>query len=262
MLSVQDIAQFLEKFAPAMLAEDWDNVGLLMGDHQMPVARVMTCLTITDASAAEAIGSRANLIVTHHPLPFRPLKRLTAESHEGKLLWQLAGARISVFSPHTAFDSAEQGINQRLATGLGLVEIAPLVPAENGALGAGRVGRLPMPASLGELASRVKRLLAIEHIQAVGLLDRAVERVAVACGSAGEFIPVATDAACQALVTGEVRFHGCLEAESLGLGLVLAGHFASERFAVEALAHVLADQFPSLEVWASRSEKDPLNWLS
>jgi dinuclear metal center YbgI/SA1388 family protein len=261
MLSVHDITQFLEQFAPAALAEDWDNVGLLVGDRQMPVTRVMTCLTITEASAAEAIASRADLIVTHHPLPFRPLKRLTVDSHEGKLLWQLAGARISVYSPHTAFDSAEQGINQRLAAGLGLMEIAPLVPAEIGALGAGRMGRLPAPASLGELATQVKRLLAIEHVQAVGPLDGPFERVAVACGSAGEFIPVAAEAGCQALVTGEVRFHGCLEAESLGLGLVLAGHFASERFAVEALAQVLADQFPSLEVWASRNEKDPLNWL-
>ena len=261
MLCVADIAGFLERFAPTALAEDWDNVGLLVGDFERPVERVMTCLTITDASAHEAIAAQADLIVTHHPLPFRPLKRLTAETHEGRLLWQLIGARISIYSPHTAFDSADEGINQRLATGLGLVDIAPLVPAEGDGPGAGRMGRLTKPVSLAELNARVKKLLSIEHAQAVGPLDARVERVAVACGSAGEFISLAADAACQALVTGEVRFHGCLEAEALGLHLVLAGHFASERFAVEALAQVLAQEFPSLEVWASRSENDPVHWL-
>src|SRR5262245_23502074 len=119
MHTVSDVAQFLDEFAPAALAESWDNVGLLVGDFDRKVERVMTCLTITPDSAREAVESGADLVVSHHPLPFRPIKRLTVDTSEGRLLWQLMGAGISVFSPHTAFDSAEQGINQRLATGLG-----------------------------------------------------------------------------------------------------------------------------------------------
>jgi putative NIF3 family GTP cyclohydrolase 1 type 2 len=103
--------------------------------------------------------------------------------------------------------------------------------------------------------------LSIEHAQVVGPLDQPIRTVGVACGSAGEFVPAARAAGCDALVTGEVRFHTCLEAESLGLGLVLAGHFASERFAVEQLAQVLAEAFPGAEVWASDTERDPLQWL-
>jgi dinuclear metal center YbgI/SA1388 family protein len=118
MHTVAHIAEFLDKFAPPALAESWDNVGLLVGRSEQPVERVMTCLTITPESAAEAVTNQANLIVSHHPLPFRPLKRLTGETSEGRLLLDLIAAGIAVYSPHTAFDSAEEGINQRLAAGL------------------------------------------------------------------------------------------------------------------------------------------------
>ncbi len=260
-LTVADVARFFDAFAPPALAEEWDNVGLLVGRGNQAISRVMTCLTITQASAREAVDEGAQLIVSHHPLPFRPLRRLTADSGEGSLLLALIEAGIAVFSPHTAFDSARQGINQRLAEGLQLVDVAPLVPAIEPGQGAGRHGRLPAAVTLAELAAAVKRLLAIDHLQAVGPLERPVERVAVACGSAGEFIGPARAAGCDCLLTGEVRFHACLQAESLDLGLVLAGHFASERFAVEQLAMVLAAEFPELEVWASRWEADPLQWL-
>ncbi len=142
-----------------------------------------------------------------------------------------------------------------------LLDIAPLVPGEQTDLGAGRYGQLDRPLELDELAIRVKQLLRIDNVQAVGPLAAPVRRVAVACGSAGEFLAPAAAAGCDCLVTGEVRFHTCLEAESLGVGLVLAGHFASERFAVEQLAGVLAERFPALEVWASKQEKDPIHWL-
>lgn len=261
MHTINDVARFLYEFAPPYLAESWDNVGLLVGRAGDRVERVMTCLTITPESAAEAVARDAQLIVSHHPLPFRPLKRLTDETSEGRLLLELMAARIAVFSPHTAFDSAQQGINQRLAAGLALSEIAPLVPGEQLGAGSGRWGVLDAPLRLDELARRVKTLLAIDNVQAVGVLDAAVRKVAVACGSAGEFLAPAAAAGCEVLVTGEVRFHTCLEAESRGMGLVLAGHFASERFAVEQLADVLAAQFPALEVWPSQREKDPLHWL-
>jgi dinuclear metal center YbgI/SA1388 family protein len=221
----------------------------------------MTCLTITPDSAAEAVAERAGLIVTHHPLPFRPQARLTADTPDGRLLLQLIEAQIAVYSPHTAFDSAAAGINQRLAEGLGLVDMQVLVPAAQPPLGAGRYGRLPQAHSLEQIAGRVKSFLGIEHVQLVGTLDRPIARVAVACGSAGEFAGPAKSAECDCLVTGEVRFHTALEAKATGLALVLAGHFASERFAVVDLAGILAGQFPQLTVWASQQERDPLVWL-
>jgi dinuclear metal center YbgI/SA1388 family protein len=235
----------------------------------------MTCLTITPAAAAEAIRDRADLIVAHHPLPFKPLKRLTADQTTGRILLDLIRAGIAIYSPHTAFDSAAAGINQQLAEGLGLRQIEPLEcgppqgrraeAAENAPieplLGAGRFGRLPQPMVLGQLAARLKQFLQIGGLHAVGHLQTPIDRVAVACGSAGEFLDLAIDRGCQVLITGETRLHTCYEAEARGIALLLAGHYASERFGVEGLATVLAGQFPLLTVWASRQETDPLVWL-
>lgn len=259
MQTVKAIAEFLEHFAPAHLAETWDNVGLLVGDPDGRVQRLLTCLTVTPQSAAEAIEAEVDLIVTHHPFPFRPMNRLTTDTTTGRLLLELIAARIAVYSPHTAFDSAEEGINQRLAEGLGLREIEPLVPHDDG-LGSGRCGRLGQRIALEKLVDRVKQFLSIQRLQFVGDSEQPVRKVAVACGSAGEFLEPAKQLRCDALLVGETQFHTCLEAEAAGVGLVMPGHFASERFAVECLAELLARQFTDLDVWASRRERDPIRW--
>lgn len=263
MTTLRELCQFLDELAPRHLAEEWDNVGLLVGDPAQPVGRVMTCLTITPATAAEAVRERADLIVTHHPLPFKPLTRITSDHTPGRLLLQLIRAGIAVHSPHTAFDSAAAGINQQLAQGLELVQIAPLVPAgpEGEAasnFGSGRLGRFAQPTKLSIVAARLKHFLKIDSLHAVGLPAKTIETAAVACGSAGSFLAPAMEAGCQLLVTGETSFHTCLEAEANGVALLLTGHYASERFGVERLAETLAARFSSLVVWASRDERDPI----
>ncbi|MGA2035247.1 MAG: Nif3-like dinuclear metal center hexameric protein [Thermoguttaceae bacterium] len=260
MPAIHHIASFLDRFAPVGLAEEWDNVGLLVGDRTREVRRVMTCLTITPASAAEAVGREADLIVAHHPLPFSALKRLTIDTLAGRLLLDLIAARIAVYSPHTAFDSAPGGINQRLAVGLGLRGITPLTTYADGR-SAGRMGWLDNPCTLAVLGQRLKEFLHLERLQMVGNGGQSVRTLAVACGAAGELLGAAHAAGCDAMLLGEARFHTCLEAEALGVGLLLPGHFASERFALEHLADVLAERFPPCEVWASRSERDPLQWI-
>jgi dinuclear metal center YbgI/SA1388 family protein len=260
MLPLGSIVRFLHELAPLRLAEDWDNVGLLVGDANRGVQRLMTCLTITPATAGEAVAESADLVVSHHPLPFRPLPRLTTETTPGRLLLDLAAARIAVYSPHTAWDSAAEGINEQLAQRLGLRGIAPLVPAPEGQ-GTGRWGWLEDPLSFDELADRVRHGLHLAHVQAVGPAPRTIRTVAVACGAAGELLAAARQAGCDAMVTGETNFHTCLEAEACDVGLILTGHYASERLGVEHLAQLLAAQFPGLEVWASRAERDPLRWV-
>jgi dinuclear metal center YbgI/SA1388 family protein len=126
MPSVAAVVEWLERFAPRELAADWDNVGLLLGDRAAPAGRVMTCLTVTPESAAEAVERQAGLVVTHHPILFRPVQRLTTDTPEGRMLLSLIRAGVAVYSPHTAFDNTRGGINEMLARRLGLAEVTPL----------------------------------------------------------------------------------------------------------------------------------------
>jgi dinuclear metal center YbgI/SA1388 family protein len=261
MPSIGEIVASLESFAPPALAEDWDNVGLLVGSTDWPAKRVLTCLTVTPATVAEAVEQRVELIVAHHPLPFHSLRTITTATTAGRLLLQLIEARIGVYSPHTAFDSAQAGINQHLAMGLDLQQIEPLIPAADTAeteIGTGRIGSTGGQISLIEMVQRVKLFLGIDTVRVVGSDEQPVGKVAIACGSGGSLLSKAVERGCDCLVTGEITFHGCLEAEARGVGLVLPGHFASERFALLSLADYLADQHSGVEVWASRREADPL----
>ena len=268
MATIADVVEFLQEHAPLELAEDWDNVGMLLGDPQRSISGVMTCLTLTLDVADEAIERGAQLVLTHHPILFRPVQQITTATAEGRMLLRLIEAGVAVYSAHTAYDSAGTGINQQLAELFGLTRIGALRAGtsepddRSGARspGAGRFGVLPAPLTLGALLQDARERLALEHLCYVG--DRAlqVSSLAVACGSAAEFLPDAVRHGCQALLTGEARFHACLQARELGIALILVGHYASERPAMERLAEIVAREFPGLTTWASQREASPLRW--
>ena len=257
---IQEILTDLEQHIPLSLAETWDNVGLLLGDARIEARGIMTCLTLTAEVADEAIRAGANLVITHHPILFKAVKRLTTDTSEGRLLLALIRAGVSVYSPHTAFDSAREGINQQIAAALGLQEIQPIRPQPNSSAGAGRWGTLAHPVTLADLLQQLRAICPAEHFTYVGDLDHACDQVAIACGAAGEFLPEAAALGCQVFITGETRFHTCLEARALGTALVMVGHYASERPAVEQLARQLHARWPALPVWASRVETDPVRF--
>ena len=241
----------MRRIAPPELAEDWDNVGLLIGDPDDPVDTIRTCLTITSDVVDQVVELPSCVVIAHHPLPFRPVGRLTPDDYAGGMVRRLIRGGVSVYSAHTAYDSASGGINDQWCWRLGMGASEPLEvlgdePVEGSkAVGRGRKGQLREAIEASELARRcsIRRAARV-----TGDPNRPVQSVAVACGSGGGLLPLVIQAGCDALVTGEMSYHQCLEARAAGVSVVLTGHFGSERFAMEELAERLSHEFPDLNV--------------
>lgn len=267
-LKLNAVCEFLERFAPSQLAESWDNVGLLIGDRDQVVEGVVTCLTVTPEVVDEAIEADADLIVTHHPMPFRALKRITSSDTVGQMLLKLIKHGIAVYSPHTAFDSCAEGINFQLAKAMGLSDIQPLIPVDllgvsgpTSQVGTGRWGTLESKNTpLATVAEKAKQATKASMVKVVGRSTAEIKTIAIGCGSAGELLTSAIEKKLDCLILGETSFHTCLEAKAQNIALILVGHYASERFAVEQLASVLGSAFPTANVWCSRKDVDPVHF--
>lgn len=257
MTNLNEVLDFLDCIAPLRTAEDWDNVGLLLGDPKDKVCKVMTCLTITDSVLQEAVGMGIDLLVTHHPLPFKPLQRITSSTTTGRLLLDAARNRIAIYSPHTAWDNADEGINAQLANMLELTQVQPMVRrmVAGTPIGSGRKGAFTEPASLEHIRERLARHLPEMQWRCTQESNHSIRSMGIMCGSGGSLIAAAKSEGCDALLTGEATYHQCLEAEASGIALLLIGHFASEAFAMKKLATMIAASFPNLLVQASARER-------
>jgi dinuclear metal center YbgI/SA1388 family protein len=262
MPTLDAVTAALEHLAPLRLAAAWDAVGLLVAPRRQAITRVMTCLTLTPDVAAEAVREQADLVVSHHPLPFRPVPRITSATGPGRVLLELIGAGAGIWSSHTAWDSAAGGINDQLADLLGLAHVSPLEPdGDLPAVGFGRAGTVAGECRLADLAARAAAAVGAKHVQIAGDPNRPAGRVGIVCGSGGDCIEQVVRAGCDTLLTGEIKLHQATDAVAAGMGVVAVGHHASERFSMDVLAHRLAAAVEGLVCWASRDERDPLGWL-
>lgn len=249
MTTVNDILQFLETLAPPELKMEWDNVGLLCGDRAAEVTRVLVALDPFEHVCREAAQRGAQLLVTHHPLIFRPLKSVTQDSAVGRSILLLSRHGISAVNAHTNLDIACGGVNDVLARALGLCDIRP-IGSEN-LLRAG----VCAPQTLPEFLAQVKSALGCPGLRYVDA-GKPVRRVAVGGGSCADEMDEALRAGCDTFVTADVKYNQFWDAQALGLNLIDAGHFATENPVVAALAEQLAAQFPEIAVMQSENHRD------
>jgi dinuclear metal center YbgI/SA1388 family protein len=256
------IAALDARYDPA-LAESWDAVGLVCGDPDEAVGRVLFAVDPTTAVVDEVIGTGADLLVTHHPLLLTPVHGVPADDPKGRLVHRLIRAGAGLFVAHTNADRAPgSGVNAALADVLGLTGAVPLEPAgTDPRAGLGRVGELPEPMSLRAFAERVADALpaTVGGVRAAGDPDRLIRRVAVCGGSGGSLLEAAAAAGADVFLTSDLKHHPVSDAgEVEGPTLCDVAHFASEWPWLPVAADLLArDLAGRVEVDVSQLRTDP-----
>lgn len=242
MSTVFDLYSAIDQFAPFSLSMDFDNTGILVGDRHQPVSKVLLALdcTMDVVNYAKEIG--AQLIITHHPVIFHPIKRV----NEDNVVYHLIRSQIAVISAHTNLDIAEGGVNDVLAQAIGLQNISGLElldPAAQSYLG--RIGTLLNPISASEFAALVKESL---HARSVKFADAGnkIQKVALCSGSGADCLASALAAGADALLTSEVKQHEYLNAAAADISIFDAGHFDTEDIVTETLKEKLAGIFPDI----------------
>ncbi|WP_295579004.1 Nif3-like dinuclear metal center hexameric protein [uncultured Oscillibacter sp.] len=252
-----EIEERLFQLAPGEGTMDWDNVGLLLGDPERSVERVLVALDITEAVADEAIARDCQMIVAHHPIMncrWLPVQSIREDTPQGHLLRKLLRREICAVCMHTNLDVAWGGVNDALAEALRLEDPGPL--CENGL---GRVGTLPQPMALADFARFVSRALGCNGLRYADA-GRPVCRVGVGGGACGDFADDAIAAGCDTYVTADLSYHQFLDAPGKGVNLIDAGHFPTENPVCAKLISFLTEQFPALSVFKSASHREVIQY--
>jgi dinuclear metal center YbgI/SA1388 family protein len=240
------ILNVLEEIAPSSAAEEWDNPGLQVGHLSQEIMKIFISLDPTLKAVRKAFKRNAQLLLTHHSLIFRPLSNLDQQIYPGDVISEALGKGISIVSAHTNLDVVQGGINDILADLFGLQDVEVLEDRNDLGIegaGLGRIGNLPAPLKLGQMTKKVKEILGTERVKVVGQKNRRIGRVAVVGGAGGATVSMASKKGARLLITGDVRHHEALEAESLGLALIDAGHFYTEKAALGPFGDRLKDAF-------------------
>ncbi|SKB90716.1 dinuclear metal center protein, YbgI/SA1388 family [Lachnospiraceae bacterium] len=245
----------LFELAPVELAEDWDNVGLLIGRPEKEIRRIYLAVDATDDVIEHAEAFGADLLLTHHPMIFKPMKKITGDDFIGRRALELIRNDISYIALHTNFDIACMA--EAAADRLGLNDTEVLEVTHETELvreGLGRVGSLPRIMSLSECAELVKKLFNLQHVKVFGNPDDEVETVAILPGSGGSEISCALAHDADVYVTGDISHHEGLDANMQGLSIIDAGHYGIEKIFMEYMQNYFRKNMPEMAVRSESAE--------
>lgn len=260
---VIDIGNEIEKFAPEFLKEDYDNVGLMVGDEQKEVKKVLLSLDCTNEVIREAIELNVDLIITHHPLLFKKPKNIVKGDLLGNKIITLIQKDIALYSCHTNLDSARDGINETLVRMLGFDSDLIIEPAEvdnykDG--GIGRVVKLEKELTLDCIIKIIKNNLNVKNMRIVRGNDK-VKALAIINGSGQDFFYKAKDLGVDCIITGDTTYHFASDFKEMGISIIDAGHFSTEFIAFLNTMEFLKEKFKDVEFITSKKSNDPYEFI-
>lgn len=224
-------------------AMDWDNVGLLVGDRETEVRTILLAVDATDAVIEQAVSLGADMIITHHPMIFRGMKRITAEDFIGRRILKLVQHGIACYAMHTNFDVGDMGFAAAERIRMQKQEVLEFTGEADGkTLGIGVKGELPEAMTVLHVAKLVKQVFAIENVRIFGEPEHMVKRAAIVPGSGGGEIRYALEAGAEVLITGDIDHHEGLDAAAQGLDIIDAGHFGLEHIFTDFMEAFLEER--------------------
>ena len=253
-MKVKEVARIIEEFAPLDTAAEWDNTGLCIGDPEAEVTGVMVGFDCTAELIAEAVSRGANMVVTHHPLIFRGVKRITPGSFLGSAITLAIKHDIAVYAAHTNADKADCGVNTLMAGRLGLTGCEIL-----SADGFGLVGNLPSPMGSGQFIEFVKRQFSLKMLRCSKPVEGQVGRVAICSGSGGSLLEDALASGAHAYICGDLSYHQFFTEP--GFMVIDIGHFESEIDIVAKLISVLEEKISTFAVLRTEKDNNPIHYF-
>ena len=244
-MKVKDIIKVIEDFAPLSIQEGWDNCGLCVGSPEDEVNSVLLALDCTPALIDEAVECGADMIITHHPLIFSGLKRISPDNMVGEAVIKAIKSGISIYAAHTNADKVLEGVSGAMASRLGLENVTVL-DADADGVGLGAVGDLPQAMTAEQLIGLVKERFGLKMMRVSRPAGGLISRVAMCGGSGGSLIGAAQKAGAQLYISGDISYHNFFTPE--GFMIMDIGHYESEIDIVEILFSLIKKNFPTFAV--------------
>ena len=257
-MRIKQIINTIEEFAPLALQEDFDNSGLQVGDVSQKLQGILLCLDVTPEVIDEAIELDCNLIISHHPLLFRPLRTLTGQTYIERCVIKACKNDLVIYAAHTNLDNAWGGMNFYLAEKIGLQNIRFLKPTELG--GSGSIGELVAPEEEESFLERIRDIFQLKSLQHSPFTGKMIQEVAL-CGGSGAFlIPNALEAGADVFLTGEARYNDYYDVED-HLLLAVLGHYETEHYTKEVFFDVISKKIPNFAIHFSNANTNPVNYM-
>ncbi|MBQ4522784.1 MAG: Nif3-like dinuclear metal center hexameric protein [Lachnospiraceae bacterium] len=261
-MKCKDVIRELEKLSPREYAMEWDNVGLLVGKEESEVKKILLALDPTLEVIQKAVEVKADMLITHHPLLFSPIKSITPKNAIGQKLFLLMEHGISCYAMHTNFDVLG-GMADLAGNKLGLNRQEPLEETavlDGNSVGIGKVGELPEEVSIKVLAEKIKDIFSLDKVMVYGNVEQKVKRVAISPGSGKSMIKEARKKAAEVLITGDIGHHEGIDAVEMNVAVIDATHYGLEKMFMNFLEEYLKRVCSEVEILSS-NQKAPVHFL-
>ncbi len=261
-MKIKEITNYLEKLAPLSQAEDFDNVGLLVGNSQAKITNILVSLDTLEETVNEAIEKNCNLIVSFHPIIFSGLKKINGSNYVERVIIKAIRNNIAIYAMHTALDNSFDGVSAKMCEVLGLMNRKIVLPKENNdKIGMGMLAEFPNAMNETDFLNLVANKFHAKGVRYSKFTHKKIKKVAVLGGSGAFAIDAVKRLKADAYISADFKYHDFFKAEN-ELLLVDIGHYESEQFTKNLLVDYLSKKFSNFAIILSEKNTNPINYLS